>query len=468
MITVTLNRQNNTLPLYIQLYENIKKDIILKKLPPDTMLPSKRSFAAHINVSIKTIENAYSQLLLEGYIYSVEKKGYYVSTLDDYRTSEKGHETYISGYKDEEYIVDFKSNKNDINTFPLSVWSKMMRETLTCDPSELLDTVPFNGIAPLRIAIAKHLHDFRGMNVSPDQIIIGAGTEYLYSRLLHLFGKEASYAVEDPGYTTIRDIFRINVVKYYSIPVDNCGFDINALSATDASIAHVSPGHHFPLGLVMPVARRLELLQWVNAAPERYIIEDDYDSEYRFHGIPVPPLMNIDVREKVIYLNTFSKSIAPAVRISYMVLPKKLMERYIETLSFYSCSVSSFEQITLAKFIEGHYLERHINRMKRYYVARRDEIIKALKNSGINNKIQIIEDAAGTHFLMKIDTALDDKTLTTELKQQGILVSSLSEYCENCNNIKNDYASTLVINYTGINMNQIEYFIKKLKNIIDN
>lgn len=463
MITINLNTNTSDKPLYIQLYESIKNDIIYKILSPNEMLPSKRSLSAHLNVSIKTIENAYSQLLLEGYIYSVEKKGYFVNFLDDYRTPDKSRPPYVSKFADEDYIVDLKSNKNDMNTFPITVWCRMMRETLAYDEAKLLDTVPFNGIAPLRIAIAKHLFDFRGMEVSPDQIIIGAGTEYLYTRLIQLFGRNSIYAVEDPGYKKIREIYKSNEISYHAIPVDNEGINTEILSQSNASIAHVSPAHHFPLGLVMPIARRLELLQWVNSASGRYIIEDDYDSEYRYHGIPVPPLYSIDVRGKVIYMNTFSRSIAPAVRISYMVLPECLMEKYISTMNFYSCSVSSFDQFTLAKFIEGNYLERHINRMKRYYITKRNEIITAIKKSDISKYIQIIEDAAGTHFLMKINTSLSDEELISRLNNEKILVSGLSEYCENPNP---EYSSTLIINYSGITSKQIQYFISVMEKIL--
>lgn len=463
MITINLNAKASDKPLYIQLYESIKNDIIYKNLSPNEMLPSKRSLSVHLNVSIKTVENAYSQLLLEGYIYSVEKKGYFVNPLDDYRTSKKKKQLYVSRYSDEDYIVDLKSNKNDMNAFPISVWCRMMRETLAYDESKLLDTVPFNGIAALRISIAKYLSDFRGMEVSPDQIIIGAGTEYLYTRLIQLFGRSSIYAVEDPGYKKIREIYKSNEVSYHAIPVDNEGINIEKLSQSNASIVHVSPAHHFPLGLVMPITRRLELLQWVNSAAGRYIIEDDYDSEYRYHGIPVPPLYSIDVRGKVIYMNTFSKSIAPAVRISYMVLPETLMEKYISTMNFYSCSVSSFDQFTLAKFIDGNYLERHTYRMKRSYITKRNEIISAIRKSEINKHIQIIEDAAGTHFLIKINTALSDEELISRLKNEKILVSCLSEYCEHT---YPEYYSTLIINYSGINSEQIQYFINIMEKIL--
>ncbi len=462
MITINLEPDSNK-ALYIQLYEKIKLAITDKTLSPDSPLPSKRALSAHLGLSVKTIENAYSQLLLEGYIYSVEKKGYFVSMLYDYRTRSVKNEPYVSKYHDESYLVDLKANKNNMEMFPASTWYRMMRETLSYDTVKLLDTVPFNGLLELRIAIAKYLLDFRGMEVSPDQIIIGAGTEYLYNRLIQLLGRDTSFAVEDPGYNQIRAIYQSNEVQYTAIPLDKDGIRMDLLEDSKCNVAHLSPAHHFPLGFVTPITRRLELLSWVNAEKGRYIIEDDYDSEYRYHGMPVQPLYTIDVRGKVIYMNTFSKSIAPAVRISFMVLPEALMEKYISTMNFYSCSVSSFDQFTLARFIEGNYLERHINRMKRFYIKQHNDIVGAIQSSSLCHRTTIIEDAAGTHFLLKVQTALSDSELIAYLRSRKILVSCLSEYCEQYNP---DYDSTLIINYSGITTEQIMYFIKELEKIV--
>lgn len=462
MITIPLDHASKK-SLYIQLYEGFKESIICKKLLPDEPLPSKRALSSHLGVSVKTVENAYSQLLLEGYIYSVEKKGYYVSGLSDYRIKSAKNSPYVSKYRDDDYIVDLKANKNNMEMFPVSTWCHMMREILAYDTAKLLDTVPFNGITELRVAIAKYLLDSKGMEVSPDQIIIGAGTEYLYTRLIQLLGREKSFAVEDPGYNKIRAIYRSNEVPYSAIRLDHEGIRMDLLEESGCDIVHVAPAHHFPLGFAMPVTRRLELLSWVNQKKGRYIIEDDYDSEYRYRGMPVPPLYSIDVQHKVIYMNTFSKSIAPAVRISFMVLPEQLMEKYISTMNFYSCSVSSFDQYTLLKFIEGDYLERHINRMKRYYVKQRNEIVKAIGLSPLGEKTRIMEDAAGTHFLLKVRTSLSDGELTAALKNKKILASCLSEYCEHENP---DYASTLIVNYSGITAKQTSYLIKELDRIL--
>ncbi|MBP3205049.1 MAG: PLP-dependent aminotransferase family protein [Lachnospiraceae bacterium] len=462
MLTITLDPHAPT-PIYLQLYSAIKDRIIRKELAPDTILPSKRALALHLGVSIKTIENAYSQLLMEGYIYSIEKKGFYVSLLDDYRTRKEPPRAYVSRFAEDTYPVDLKSNKHALSDFPSATWCRLMRETLSAQSEQLFDTVPFNGVPRLRIAIARYLHDFRGMDVSPDQIIVGAGTEYLYGRLIQLLGQNAHYAIEDPGYNKIRAIYKSNGASYTAVPVDREGIRMDLLNRSAANIVHISPAHHFPLGFVTPITRRLELLQWVNAAAGRYIIEDDYDSEYRYRGVSAAPLYSIDIRNKVIYMNTFSKSVSPAVRISYMVLPEPLMDQYISTLNFYSCTVSSFEQYTLADFIEGGYLERHINRMKRRGAAARDMLIHMITHSPLNPRVHIKEDAAGSHILLKLQTDLEDTEVISRLRSAGILVSAVSDCCEKD---LPEYHSTLIVNYSGITEKQAGYFVEHLSGIV--
>lgn len=462
MITIKSDFRDESKPLYIQLYESIKEDIINGFLASSTKLPSKRDLASHLTCSVKTIENAYSQLLLEGYIYSIEKKGYFVSHLDNYRNDKKKKIHFQSSYKETNFKVDFTSNKNIKETFPFTVWSRLMRETLSYNDTELLDTVPFNGTTQLRIAIARYLFEFRGMEVSPDQIIVGAGTEFLYIKLLSLLGNETVCALEDPGYSKIRGIYENSHVPYHGIPVDKDGIDVEKLSQCNANIVHVAPAHHFPLGIVMPITRRLELLSWVNKASNRYIIEDDYDCEFRYQSQPVPPIYSIDISDKVIYMNTFSKSIAPAIRACYMVLPTRLMEHYITKMNFYSSTVSSFDQLTLARFIEEHYLERHINRMRRYYITHHDTVINAIRNSHIARRTQIIENNAGTHFLLKVDTHMNDFELKKYLLENDINISCVSDCCYRKNPA---YDSTLIINYADITKEQIQYFINVIKKL---
>ena len=453
MLTYDLT-QRNELGIYEYLYQCIKRDILDGILQADEKLPSKRELAKHHQVSLKTIENTYEQLLTEGYIYSEEKRGYFVMPLvKDIGKRGSVHENHIpfSVYqraeKEESYFADFTSNQTSVQKFPFGSWAKTMRSVLTEKDVELLETVPFQGIFELRQAIAKYLYAFRGMQVSPDQIIIGAGTEYLYGRLIQLLGREHVYAVEDPGYQKITKIYQAHGVAWKYVSVDEEGILVDRLQESGASVVHVSPGHHFPTGSIMPIARRKALLDWAEQERERYIIEDDYDSEFRFSRMPVPAIQSINHNHRVIYMNTFSKTLAPSIRISYMVLPHKLMERYVNTMNFYSCTVSAFEQYTMADFMNKGYFERHIHRMKKYYKEKRDALLKVLEESSLREYVTIDEKDAGNHFLMKLQTNLSDTELKWFAREKGIRLDCLSEYCVQDKGL---FAHTIIVNYSDL------------------
>lgn len=417
--------------LYIHLYKCIKNDILQGNLHAGEKLPSKRSFAKNLNISVITVENAYAQLVAEGYVYSIPKKGFFVA---DIRSLHPKKESILSteniqlSSDKSDYFADFTSNQTNSEHFPFSIWAKLTRELLTLNQPELLTNPPCGGILPLREAIAKHLKDFRNMTVSPEQIIIGAGTEYLYGLLIQLLGFEKRYAVEDPGYNKISQIYESHCISCSFASMDSSGVKISDLEEQNIDIVHISPSHHFPTGTVMPISRRYELLGWAAKSDLRYIIEDDYDSEYRLNGRPIPTLQSIDVQEKVIYINTFTKTLASTVRISYMVLPKHLVNTFYSRLFFYSCTVSNFEQYTLARFISEGYFEKHINRMRNYYHNKRDKILHAIENSPLSSYVSISEEDAGLHFLLKINTGLSDKEFLLRLEQSGIKLSSLSQY----------------------------------------
>lgn len=453
MLTYDLTKKDH-LSIYEYLYQCIRKDILDDILHADDKLPSKRELAKHHQISLKTVENAYEQLLTEGYIYSEEKRGYFVMPLGngfDKRTSSfENHipfSIYQGNLEQEAYFADFTSNQAAIEKFPFDTWSKIMRSVLSEKEALLLETIPFQGIYELREAIAKYLYGFRGMQVSPDQIIIGAGTEYLYGRLLQLLGRNHIYAVEDPGYQKIMKIYQANGIPWEYVTVDENGMQIDKLYESKASIVHVSPGHHFPTGSIMPIARRQQLLEWAEQEQERYIIEDDYDSEFRFSRMPVPAIWSIHHNHRVIYLNTFSKTLAPSIRISYMVLPRKLMERYINTMNFYSCTVSAFEQYAMAEFMDKGYFERHIHRMKKYYKEKRDCLLKVLEESPLKDYVTIDEKDAGNHFLMKLHTNLSDTELKWFAREHGIYLDCLSEYCISD---KEAYSHTIIVNYSDL------------------
>ena len=449
--------------LYEFLYKSIRNDILCGKLSTGEKLPSKRALADHLNISTITVENAYNQLVAEGYIYSRPKSGFYVASI----VSPKFHNPDDKNMYPAEtlkemsvpYNVDFTGATASEESFPFVTWTKLMRQTMSDKREQLTQNSPSVGIRELRCAISDYLFQFRGMSADPECIVIGAGTEYLYSLIIQLLGRDKKYALEDPGYRKIAQIYKANNVDFDYIPLDENGISTTALNEASADVLHISPSHHFPTGIVTPVSRRYELLYWASQSAGRYIIEDDYDSEFRFSGKPIPSLQSIDTLDKVIYINTFSKSLTSTIRISYMVLPKELMERYRKELSFYSCTVSNFEQYTLASFIEQGYFEKHINRMRNHYRTQRDRVMTAIKNHPFYDKVAIKEEDSGLHFLMNVDTDLSDDELTEKAGDRGVNLSCLSHYYHNKNSAPQH---TIIVNYSGIDKEKIDEAVGEL------
>ena len=452
--------------LYIHLYNCIKKDILDGTLTPDTKLPSKRSFAKNLGISTITVENAYAQLKSEGYIYSLPKKGFFVKEIiqpaaisPSYPLSKLQIEE-----KKECYQIDFVNNKTTPDNFPFSIWAKLIRETISEKSEELMITPPCGGIMELRSAICSHLKAFRNMDVNPEQVIIGAGTEYLYGLLIKLFGFQKEYAIENPGYQKLAKIYDSYQIKYHPIPLDENGMELSALEDSGAHIAHITPSHHYPTGIVTSVSRRYELLAWASKKLGRYIIEDDYDSEFRLSGQPIPTLQSIDHSEKVIYINTFAKSLSSTVRLSYMILPKHLFELFYKQLSFYSCTVSNFEQYTLARFLSDGYFEKHINRMRTHYKGIRDTLLDAIKKSPFSSRIRISEEDAGLHFLMQIDTKQTDRELLQTASKHGVHLACLSQYYFIPTADMPEH--TLILNYSGLALEQIPTAVTLLESFL--
>ena len=455
MLTYNLENRDNK-PLYEYLYQCIKNDIETGKIKCGEKLPSKRNLSKHLKLSIITVESAYEQLIAEGYIQSRQRIGYYVLPIAT-PTHTPAKTVPFAFEKEPEPIIDFSRNAIGMSHFPFSVWAKIMRQTIKNAESYILDIIPFNGILSLRKAISMHLFHFRGMSVEPDQIIIGAGTELLYSLIIQLLGRDKIYALEDPGYQKISHIYEKNGTEDITyINLDEYGVNMDTLNNSSASVLHISPSHHFPTGIVTPISRRLELLEWVNMKSGRYIIEDDYDSEFRFNGKPLPTMQSIDTNDKVIYMNTFSKTLTPSIRVSYMVLPVSLCRTYKKELGFYSCTVSSFLQEALAEFISGGYFEKHINRMKTFYKIQRKKIIESINSTPLKGHSRIKEDNSGLHFLLEIDTSLSDEELKKSALSHGIKLTCLSDYF---NDSQNKDTHTLIINYTSIDDEALSHFL---------
>ena len=452
MLTYELKKSPGV-PLYEALYRCIRGDILSGTLQPGEKLPSKRALAQHLEVSKITVETAYNQLLSEGYICSREKVGYFVEAVE--RVVPVLPENPQNTDKQvEDVFLDLTGSGTE--DFPFSVWMKLQREVMLDYGEKLLLPLPNTGIPELKIAIAEHLAAFRGMHVDHRNILIGAGTDFLYNLLIQLLGRDRLYAVEEPGYGKIRKIYATGGVRAVSAPMDASGVRPECLE--NAEILHISPSHHFPTGLVTPVSRRLELLQWAREQ-DGWIIEDDYDSEFRFAAHPMPAMQALDRDGRVIYMNTFSKTLAPSIRISYLVLPEKLMQEFQSRLGFYSCTVPSFEQYTLARFLSRGHFEKHINRMRKFYRARRNRIVSLLEQCAYREYLTIQELDAGLHFLVKIRTDLPDEALTGRLQKAGIRVRALSSYYHDT--LHRD-SHCLVVNYSSLREEKLEEALSRL------
>lgn len=445
MLTYELKKSPGV-PLYEALYRCIRGDILSGKLPTGEKLPSKRALAAHLEVSKITVETAYSQLAAEGYIVSRQKVGYFVEAVDT---------PCVPAPHPQEPEPEAPPALLDltINTparFPFSVWSRLQREVLLDFGHQLLEPVPHQGCYALRQAIADHLAGFRGMVVDPQNIVIGAGTDFLYNLLLQLLGQDKVYALEEPGYGKIRRIYSAAGATSICAAMDDAG--VIPQSLTDAQVLHISPSHHFPTGIVTPMPRRLALLRW--AAAGNWIIEDDYDTEFRFDTHPISAMYSPDPQGRVIYMNSFSKSLAPSIRIGYMVLPPALMAEFREKLGFYSCTVSGFEQHTLARFLSQGHFEKHINRMRKFYRARRNRLLEILRGCAYAHLLTIEEANAGLHFLLNVDTSMSDNELEAFCGELGLRVRTLSSYY--AGPVPPDRHHRLVVNYSGLQDGELE------------
>ncbi len=437
------------IPIYEQLYNFIKNDIIDGKISSDYKLPSKRRLANHLKISIITIENAYDQLLSEGYIYSIPRKGFFVTKIDNKYSY--NNTTIYKVEKQEfnkKYDYEFKTNTVDINHFPFSTWTKLLREILRDKDKELLDKSESKGILELRIEISKFLKEFRNIDVSPEQIIVGSGSEYLFNIIIQLLGTDKRYGVENPGYPKIPQILMSNNIRPNYIKLDNEGIIIDKLDNID--ILHITPSHQFPLGIVTPVKRRMEILKWA-IENDSYIIEDDYDSEFRYTGKPIPALQSMDKSGRVIYLNTFTKNLAPALRISYMVLPIELLKKYESNLLFYSNTVSRFEQHTLARFMKNGQFERYLYKMRLIYKKRIDLINDLISNSNLNNYVEIDGGNVGLHFILNLKN-ISEEEFIKKAEECNIYIAPISKYY-----YRNNYQKPAVIlGFSGVDDEDIK------------
>ena len=475
MLTYDLEKRGE-LPRYDYLYRCIKGDILSGRLGPGERLPSKRALAAHLGTAVATVENAYAQLLAEGYLVSRQRAGYYVAQVESRAggacPAEAGTCGADAGPWGERrggeapprpWLLDLRGSGGGIEGFPFSVWARLTRRVLSERGPALLRAVPHSGVPELREALARHLYELRGIRARPEQIVVGAGAEYLYNLLVQLLGRERGYGLEDPGYSRAWQVYALNGARCRSLPVDGQGVPPEAFEGTDLQVLHLSPNHQFPTGAVTPIPRRQAMLRWAGTG-DRYLIEDDYDSEFRFSGRPIPPLQSIDQGGKVLYLNTFSRTLAPSLRIGYLVLPPALVGLYREKLGFYACTVPAIEQHTLALFLSEGYFESHLNRMRVFYRGRRDRVLEAVQDSHLAGRCHPLREEAGLHFLLELDTDVPDRELARRGEEAGLRLSFLTDYQRQEGSAP---AHTLVVHYPALAPEGLGRGLEALARLLD-
>ena len=479
-LIVPLNVQGDR-PLYEQIYQYIKDEIRRGNIRPEKQLPSSRELAKSLKVSRSTTQLAYEQLVSEGYLEAVPRKGYFAASLDGIfppvarsaATVRSDQKIKLSAGTEQEnarrqlfrdkFEVDFSPRGIDLEGFPYATWRKISRSVLKEEDRELFLKGEPQGDLILREAIRDYLHAARGVNCDASQIIIGAGNEYLLMLLSQLIGRDAVIAMENPTYRQAYRVLSGVGHKVMPVGIDKNGFCVKEINGQDVQAAYVMPSHQFPTGIVMPVRRRQELLSWAGEEPGRYLIEDDYDSEFRYKGKPIPALQGMDQNGRVIYMGTFSKAIAPAIRVGYMVLPESLLSVYLEKGRFYSSTVSRVDQRILANFISGGYFERHLNRMREIYKGKHDVLLGELKP--LEKRFEITGEFAGLHVLLKDKKKETEQSLLEKAAKNRVRVYELSGFYMEEAQAKE--TSTIVLGYAGLTEEKIRKGVELLREAFD-
>ncbi|MGN1181204.1 MAG: PLP-dependent aminotransferase family protein [Suilimivivens sp.] len=456
--------------MYQQIYEYIRNEIREGKLQRNEKLPSTRSLAEYLQVARSTVDSAYSQLLAEGYILAKPCKGYFVCGVDELfdlsdagRQEEKktfGEESVHKsdeGEKEETtdcgISFDFSPHAICMKYFPFATWKRITREILVDANSEMFALGDSRGDIELRTTISRYLHSARGVICEPEQIIVGAGNDYLLMLLEKILGRHVPIAMENPTYRRAYRVFQSFAYEIRTIPMDENGIRVKELQKSGAKVAYVMPSHQYPTGVVMPIGRRLELLKWAEQEKDRFLIEDDYDSEFRFKGKPIPALQASDRSGKVIYIGTFSKSIAPAIRVSYMVLPLPLLEKYKENCGFYASTVSRIDQRILNEFIKDGYFERYLNKMRKIYREKHDFLMEKLKV--FETGFAVSGENAGLHVLLTSKKGVPEEQLIQDARTKGIKLHGLTAALVGRKEQKEKESGTVLLGYGALSTEEI-------------
>lgn len=454
------NREGQS--LHVTIYNQIKNQIVTGELQGNTKLPSIRMLAAELSVSHSTVEYAYQQLYAEGYIYSKPRSGYYISLIEPEFPAPTRQCVGIPRSQVLESptstIFDFHPASLSPESFPVNIWRKLYTDCVKEEFKQLAFYSDQQGYLELRYEIQRYLSRSRGVSCEPEQILICSGLQDSLSILAPILkDKHSAVAVEEPGHFIPKAVFKNHSFSLFPITVNSDGIDLKMLQKSKSTIAYVTPSHQFPLGHVMPIANRLKLIDWAESVGG-VIIEDDYDSELRYHGKPIPAMQGLHPRGNIVYVGTFSKVLSPALRISYMVLPYELLNKYQRIYSNYSNSVSLLDQKTLCKFMEQGNWERHLRKMRTIYKKKHDMLLQSIHHH-FGSKVNVIGQGAGLHVVLElVNNSLDEEQLIKlALEREARLFSLSTTYL--CNDAKH---SQIMLGFGGISNQEIDRGIERL------
>lgn len=453
IISPIFNRESN-MPIYMQLYEFIKSEITSGVLRPDAKLPSIREASTTLKLSKTTVENAYSQLVAEGYIENSPKRGYFVCDLSEYNfeINREAHKNVPDHHLDNDYINDGV----DKESFDISTWKRLYNKVISDRETKIYNSCSIQGEQFLREEISDFVNTMRGGHTSPEQVIVGAGVQYLLGILIGIIKERYNtIAFEKPGFNKAEYIFEDYMFNINHIEINDSGFDISMLRNGESKLIYISPSHQYPLGTIMPVNKRMELLEWAYKN-NGLIIEDDYDAMIRYGGMPIPCLQGMDKNDCVIYLGSFSKMLLPSLRISFMVIPKKLLPEYNNIKNRHTQSTSKIDQVVLAHFMKEGYMQKHLRKVKRIYRKKNLTLANSLKNS-YRDKIEIINSDSGLHIVCQATTSKSIEKIKEDAKTEDILLNII-----NLSNKKLLFS----LNYSGIDMYKINTFTEILGTVL--
>jgi len=451
--------------IYRQLYSQLKEDILAFKYESHEKLPSKRDMSQHLNISVNSVKAAYEQLLAEGYIYTEERKGYFIEPLEKLIIDPNAQ---ISLNVQEQQIEDaydysFSHMSTDISAFPVEVWTKLVKRVFENYDHELSSIPQIKGPIELRQSIAKLVSYQRGIQCHPEQIVIGSGTNILLTKLIQLLPDEIKIAVENPGYSRFRTLIRQTTAQLKPIALDHKGISIETIKQAQPDATIVTPSHQFPMGIIMPVSRRIDLLNWASQT-QSYIIEDDYDSEFKYETDNIPSLFSFDKNERVIYLGTFSKTLMPGLRMSYMILPINLVKQFDHYNLNMIPDFSTIHALTLNLMIKEGYYEKYVKKMHQIYGKKRETLITHLSDTFTSN-IRIKDTRAGLHFIVEVITPFSYQEIESRAKEMKLELYTLNRFSVKALE-KNSSYKTLIIGFSKIKQEQIPQAVQRLKEVI--